>query len=116
MVMLASFVGLGMGTALSYPLMSHMGVAGIALATTFASVCSGGLLLMLIHRYGHIRWMDILMLGLNWSLFLTLILCLHFKSYAGVFVTIVALVLLFTSQLSILFGKTEISRMIHNEA
>jgi putative peptidoglycan lipid II flippase len=116
MVMLASFVGLGIGMALSYPLMSHMGVAGIALATTFASVCSSGVLLMLIHRYGHIRWMDILMLGLNWSLFLTLTLCLHYKSYAGVFVTIVALVLLFTSQWRMLFSTTEIPRMSHNEA
>ena len=50
----------------------------------------------------HITWMDVIMIVLNWMLFSTMVICLHYRSYAGVIVTIFALTVLVIEQLSVM--------------
>jgi len=38
-------------------------------------------------------WLDVLFSGLVWLLFLTMMLCVHFQSYSGAVVSIIAMLL-----------------------
>jgi putative peptidoglycan lipid II flippase len=94
LVLISSFIGLSLNIVLNLLLMRHIGVAGISLATTLSmSVCTG-LLLILTHRLGDVSWFDVVLLLMSWLLYLTLIICLYYSSYAGIFVVALAYVFL----------------------
>jgi len=46
-----------------------------------------------VHRQGNMSWVDVLFSGLVWILFLTMMLCIHFQSYSGVVVSVIAMLL-----------------------
>jgi len=93
-VMLLSLVGLALNIGLSLLLMGHMGVAGISLAATLALGVSAFLMLVTLHRLGDVPWVEVMMIALCWTLFFTLMLCLHYHSYAGSVVAGIGIVLL----------------------
>ena len=101
-VMIASLFGVAANAALNLVLMGHSGVAGIALAASIAVALSAGLMLILFNRLGHISWVDLIMVALNWMLYTTLVICLQYGSYTGVAVTVFALASLLYGQWSIL--------------
>jgi O-antigen/teichoic acid export membrane protein len=78
---------------LNFLFIKHMGVAGIALASTLSMLLSTMLFIIIGHRINDILWIDIVMIVLTWVLFLTLILCFHYRSYSGVFISASTLVL-----------------------
>ncbi len=92
-ILISSVVGMIVNIALNYILMQRMGVAGIAAATTLSMFCSAAILLWMVHRQGNMSWLDVLLSGLVWILFLTMMLCIHFQSYSGVVVSVIAMLL-----------------------
>lgn len=109
--MLASVLGLCVNVALNLALMDRLGAAGIALATTLSIAFSTAVLLLLFHRRGHIAWVDLIMIALNWMLFMTLAVCLHYNSYAGVVATLVAFAFLALSEWKVmLFPRGQAAR------
>jgi len=102
-VMVVSLFGLAVNIGLNLLLMQSSGAAGIALATTLATAMSTCLMLLLVNRLGHISWVELIMVGLNWLTFTTLIICLHYHSYAGAVVAIFALVVLLYGEWTVLF-------------
>jgi peptidoglycan biosynthesis protein MviN/MurJ (putative lipid II flippase) len=94
LIFLASIAGLCLNVLLNFILMKHMGVAGIALATTLSMMASAALLLILAFWLRHIDGVDLIVIVLGWLLFLTLVLCLHYQSYPGVAVTVLAMLFL----------------------
>lgn len=82
-------VGLLVNVLLSLVLMKHMGVAGIALGSSFAIVVSTLLLIMVLLRHGHIIWTDAVIMALSWLLFLTLLISFHFQSFPSIGVTLI---------------------------
>jgi murein biosynthesis integral membrane protein MurJ len=101
-VMLASLVALGVNVVLNLLLMTKSGVAGIALATSLATATSSCFMLLIFHRLGHISWVNLIMIALNWLLYTTLVICLQYESYPGVMVSLLALVVLLAGQWNIL--------------
>ena len=104
-VMLTSLVGLAINVALNLVLMVNSGVAGIALATTLATALATCLLLLFFKREGHISWVTLVMLAQNWMLFTTFVICLHFQSYVGVVVSMVALLVLLYGEWTVLIRR-----------
>ncbi len=92
-ILMASVVGMIINIVLNYVLMQRMGVAGIAAATSLSMFCSASVLLWMVHRQGNMSWLDVLFSGLIWLLFLTMMLCIHFQSYSGVIVSVIAMIL-----------------------
>jgi peptidoglycan biosynthesis protein MviN/MurJ (putative lipid II flippase) len=90
LVLIAAVVGLVINVALNYFFMTRIGVAGIALAISLSLAVSSTLLMVMIHRLGHLAWFDVAMLIMNWLVYLTFIICIHFHSYAGVFSLLLA--------------------------
>ena len=101
-VMLASLLGLAVNIILNLLLMKTLGAAGIALATTLATATSTVFMLLLFNRLGHISWIDLTMIALSWMLFTTLVICLHYQSYPGVIVSLIALSVFLYSEWNIL--------------
>lgn len=83
-------------------LMGHMGVGGIALATSLATAVSTCIMLLLFNRLGHISGIDLIMIALSWMLFSTLVICVQYQSYAGAAVSALALAVLVGGQLNLL--------------
>ena len=92
-ILVSAVVGTVVNIALNYILMQRMGVSGIAAATTLSMFCSAAVLLWMVHRQGNMSWLDVLLSGLVWILFLTMMLCIHFQSYSGVVVSVIAMLL-----------------------
>jgi len=92
-ILIASVLGMVVNIVLNYILMQRMGVSGIAAATTLSMFCSAAVLLWMVHRQGNMLWLDVLLSGLVWILFLTMMLCLHFQSYSGVVVSAIAILM-----------------------
>ena len=101
-VMTASLFALAVNVGLNLVLMQYSGVAGIALAASLSVAVSACFMLLLFNRLGHISWVDLVMIGLSWMLYTTLIISLQYHSYAGVGVTIIALGFLLYGQWSLL--------------
>lgn len=101
-VFVAALIVLGFNVALNLALMPASGVAGIALASTVAVALSTFFMLLLFRRLGHVTWMDVLMLTLNWMPYTTFVICLHYRSYAGAVVSMLAMVVLFAGHLGTL--------------
>jgi peptidoglycan biosynthesis protein MviN/MurJ (putative lipid II flippase) len=93
-ILISSSIGLVLNIVLNYFLMHWMGVASIALATSISIFFSTGIILLLIHNQGNINWLDMIYIGLSWMLFLTMMLCFHYDSYAGVAVASATLLLI----------------------
>jgi len=92
-ILISSVAGMIVNIALNYILMQRMGVGGIAAATSLSVFCSGAVLLWMIHLQGNMSWLDVLLSSLVWILFLTMMLCIHFHSYSGVVVSVIAMLL-----------------------
>jgi len=91
MVFFTALVGLIVNIVLNVLLMGPMGVAGLALATSLAQFVVAGLLLALMTVRRHVDIVSMVMLTLLWLLYLTLILCLYYDSFAGVVVATIAI-------------------------
>jgi len=94
LVVIAAVLGLILNVVLNIILIRTMGVAGLALATTLSMLVTSVILLIMFMRLGYLRAFDILLISLSWGLFLTAVMCMYFRSYAGVVVSIIAIVLL----------------------
>jgi putative peptidoglycan lipid II flippase len=99
-------VGLVLNIVLNVILMKFMGVVGIALATTLAMMISTILFLGLCRRVGDISWVEVVMLTLNWLLFLTLILCAHCVNMTGIIISLVSLTFISMGHFKVLFHST----------
>lgn len=87
-------IGLLVNIGVSILLMKHMGVSGIALGASISMLLSTVLLVLVLVRYWHIAKFDALIMLLNWLLFVTLLMCIHFKSTPSIYVTILAYAIL----------------------
>jgi putative peptidoglycan lipid II flippase len=76
--------------------MGHMGVAGIALGASIAMVLATIFLVLLLMRYRYISLTDGTVLFLNWLLFITFLMSIHFKNESGTVVTIATYFILLT--------------------
>jgi O-antigen/teichoic acid export membrane protein len=104
----AAAFGLACNIILDFILIKFLSIAGIALATSLSMLISTGLLLIYAHYSGHISWFDLLSTLLSWALYLTLIVCLSFKSYAGVVVVTGAYLILLVKQIRNLLSSESI--------
>ena len=102
-----ALVGLVLNIVLNLALMRFVGVAGLALATSLSLWITSLLLLLWTHRHEHIHIVDIILLSLVWLLYLTLLLCLHYGSYSGVAVSMLALLVLFAENRHLIFRETD---------
>jgi len=100
-ITISAFVGLVLNVGVSLLLMPKMGVSGIALATSVAMIVSSALVLLMLSFFRHISIVDTLVVLLNWMLFLTLIVALHFQSIPSAVMTIITYGIL-------LFGYTKL--------
>jgi putative peptidoglycan lipid II flippase len=89
-VVLVAVLGLFINVGASLVLMKHMGVAGIALGASFSMVIATISLVMILVRFSHVGFFDAIVLLLNWLLFLTFLLSVHFGSMSGIVVTLIA--------------------------
>jgi murein biosynthesis integral membrane protein MurJ len=106
-----AIIGLLVNIGASIVLIPHMGVAGIALGASISTLLSTVLLVLVMVRYWHISSFDALIMLLNWLMFVTLLVGLHFHSVPCVFVTIMAyatlLMVYFVSLKSDTFSKPD---------
>jgi len=109
-VFVSALIVLGFNVALNLALMPASGVAGIALASTVTVALSTFFMLLLFRRLGHVTWMDVLMLTLNWMPYTTFVICLHYRSYAGAVVSMLAMLVLFAGHLGTLMRGTHAPR------
>ena len=89
-ISVVAIVGLLVNIGASILLMQHMGVAGIALGGSVSMLVSTVLLVLVLVRYWHITWFDAVIMLLNWLFFVTLLVCVHFKSVPSIYVIISA--------------------------
>ena len=94
-ICVTAILGLLVNVGLSMFLIEHMGVAGIALGSSVSMLLSTVLLVLVLVIYRHVSLVDAVATMLNWLLFLTLLVSLHFRSYPGIGVTLVAYSILF---------------------
>ena len=88
-ILLVAVLGLLINIVASILFMQHMGVAGIALGASVSMIIATIFLVMILARYRHISLFDVVTLLLNWLLFITLLVSIHFVSAPGIVVTIV---------------------------
>lgn len=86
-ISVAAIMGLGVNIAASMVLMKHMGVAGIALGSSLSVLVSTIQLVAVLVVHRHVTVMDAIIMFLNWLLFVTLLISLHFQSTPSVCVT-----------------------------
>ena len=89
-----ALVGLVINIGASILLMKYIGVAGIALGASVSMLLSTVMLLLVLVRYQHMSVFDALIIMLNWLLFVTLLVCLHFQSVARIYVIMIAYITL----------------------
>ena len=93
LIMISSLLGLVLNVILNFVFIGRMGVAGIALATSLSMMCSTMLFIVVGHRYNDVSWVDVVFTVLTWLLFLTILLCYHFRSMSGVIIASTSLLL-----------------------
>jgi len=86
-LMLSALCGLIVTVMLGSVLSKVMGVAGISLAITFGSFVSASILILYTNHLRHFSMINSVFIGLNWMMFLTLFLFLHYQMYLGFFIT-----------------------------
>ncbi len=89
-----AFLGLLVNIGASIFLMKYMSVGGIALGASVSMLFSTGILILVLVRYWHISKFDALVIFLNWLLFVTFLMCLHFESITGSYAIFFAYVIL----------------------
>ncbi|MFZ3087189.1 MAG: lipid II flippase MurJ [Methylotenera sp.] len=99
-ICVVAIIGLLIAIGSSLLLMSHMGVAGIAFGTSIAMLLSTIILVLILVRYWHINYFDALILLLSWLLFITLLMCVHFKSVPSIYATTLAYIALVVAYLN----------------
>lgn len=93
-ICVVAIIGMLINIGASILLMKHMGVAGIALGSTVSMLVSTLLLVIVLVRYWHITWLDAVVMLMNWLLFITLLVCVHFGSIPSIYVTVLAYIAL----------------------
>ena len=89
-----AFVGLMVNIVAGILLMKHMGVGGIALGASLSVLVSTILLLLVLFRNSYVTGLDAVFMMVSWMLFITLLMCIHFRSIPSIYMTIFAYVLL----------------------
>ncbi|MDP2247058.1 MAG: lipid II flippase MurJ, partial [Nitrosomonadales bacterium] len=108
-IFVVAVLGLTANVVISMLLMNHMGVAGIALGGSVAMLISTILLALVLVRFWHITLLDLIIILLNWMLFVTLLIGVHFNNLPSVYVVIVAYVVLMTGYLKSLVSFPSLS-------
>ncbi len=98
-ILIAAIIGLALNVILNLFFMRFLGVSGLALATSIAMFMTVLVIMLLTYRKGDMSVIDVLWLTLLWLLYLTIVICLHYASYAGVVVGVLAILLLFYEHL-----------------
>jgi putative peptidoglycan lipid II flippase len=93
LIMISSFLGLVLNVILNFVFIGRMGVSGIALASSLSVMFSTALFIVVGHRYNDVSWVDVIFTALTWLLFLTILLCYHFRSMSGVVIASTSLML-----------------------
>jgi putative peptidoglycan lipid II flippase len=106
LVMITSLCGLVANIGLNFLLIKHIGVAGIALASTLSILISALLFIVMGRRFNDIMWVDIVMITLTWMLFLTLILCFHYHSFTGIIISASTLLLIMLQHFRLFLAKS----------
>lgn len=96
-IYLSAFITMCTNIVLNYALIPRLGVAGIALANTLAVLAGCSCQLFFAWWKRNLDNHDFIAIILNWILYLTLVLCIIYRSFAGVFVSCSALGMLFLS-------------------
>ena len=104
-ILLVAILGLVINVVASLFFMAHMGVPGIALGASLSIVVSTVLLVMILVRFGHIGWLDMVTLILNWLLFITLLVSVNFASMPGIILTIFTYFILLAAYSDVLFRE-----------
>jgi putative peptidoglycan lipid II flippase len=95
LIWFSAIAGMVVHLLLSMLLAHYMGVAGIVLGASIATIFSTMLLLIFLCIKGHISTANGLGLSATWLIFLTLILCLSVKNPLGICFSSLALMVLF---------------------
>ncbi len=98
-IVIIAVLGLIANVLVSIFLMNHMGVAGIALGGSVAMLLSTMLLALVLVRYWHITLLDLIIILLNWMLFITLLIGVHFNNLPSVYIVVIAYVVLMVGYL-----------------
>jgi putative peptidoglycan lipid II flippase len=97
LILIVAILGLLVNVAASLLFMKYMGVAGIALGASLSMIMATILLVIMFVRFNYIGLFDLVVLLLNWLLFLTLLISVNFGSKSGMIVTIFAFIILLFS-------------------
>jgi putative peptidoglycan lipid II flippase len=89
-----AIVGLLVHVVASLILMKYMGVAGIALGMTLSILVSTVLLTLVLVKNRHITGFDAMVMLLNWLLYVTLLIGVHFGSMPNIVATGIAYLVL----------------------
>ena len=106
-IVISAFVGLLLNVGVSLLLMPKMGVSGIALATSVAMIASSSLILLMLSFFRHVSIVDTLVVLLNWMLFLTLIVALHFQSIPSAVMIIITYGILLFGHIKVINHKND---------
>jgi putative peptidoglycan lipid II flippase len=93
-VLVASLIGLLVNVVLNIYLSRLIGVAGVALAMSMAVAVTAGLILLAFFREREVAWLDLTFILVNWLLFVAMVVCLYFTSWAGLLAALLAFILL----------------------
>lgn len=89
-IFVISILGLGVNVLASLFLMRHMGVGGIALGGSIAMIVSSVLLSLVLVRRWHINLLDLVVIFLNWVIFITMLVAVHFQNSPSIYILLVA--------------------------
>lgn len=93
-VMLVALSTVFINVQLSYLLVAHMGAPGLALSITLSTAFSATLMLIIFYKMKHVSFVDFIFIVSNWMLFLCMVICAHFSSYAGMVSAAIAFIVL----------------------
>lgn len=89
-ISIAAIIGLLANVATTLLLMQFMGVGGIALGVSVSVVVSTVFLVLTLFVYRYIALFDVVVMMLNWVLFITLLVAVHFYSVPSMIVALIA--------------------------
>ena len=115
LIMVSSLLGLTLNIILNFIFITRMGVGGIALASSLSLMAATMLFLIVGHRYNDVNLVDVVFIILTWLLFLTILLCQHFKSMSGVIIASGSLILTIAYHFVQFFHYTRIAEKISSE-
>src|SRR5262249_831075 len=89
-VVAGTAVGAVLNVLLDIALVGRIGISGVALATALSVGVSSAIVLGVAALRGAITWLSVVVMAMCWLLFLSLIVCLHYASYPGAVVSVIA--------------------------